>query len=49
MTNFTFIKETLPEVYQEAVKSEKYLREDKRACAFYCRLLGAPSCTRHKN
>ncbi|WDE95410.1 hypothetical protein PQO03_06725 [Lentisphaera profundi] len=38
MTNFTFIKDTLPEVYELGFKTEEHLKQDKRACAFYCRL-----------
>jgi len=38
MSNFNFIKEKFPEIYEVGVEAEKYLRTDRRACAFYCRL-----------
>ena len=38
MSNFTFIKGVLPEVCELGFKAEEHLKQDKRACAFYCRL-----------
>lgn len=38
MSNFKFIKEKFPEVYEAGVSAEKYLHADGRACAMYCRL-----------
>ena len=36
MSNFEFIKEKLPEIYESGIKAERYLRGDRRACAFCC-------------
>ncbi|NQZ56682.1 MAG: DEAD/DEAH box helicase family protein, partial [Lentisphaeraceae bacterium] len=38
MSNFSFIKQALPEVYELGIKAEEHLHTDARACAFYCRL-----------